>query len=154
MFIKEKYEKYPALSLPTPHTFADLMEMYEANYIRLRLLCGDIRQLPDQRISQVKGAVPVELTVQARAKHTTHIMLTYCFDHINKDVVKRPDLKIRVYHDARQAEVISRQCNITGATLRPWERDVDSLLLCRWRLNRFLYKWVGYLHRQEHDFSE
>jgi uncharacterized protein YqiB (DUF1249 family) len=154
MFIKEKYEKYPALSSPTPHTFSDLMEMYEANYIRLRLLCGDINQLPDQCISLVEGAVPIELTVQARAKHTTHIMLTYCFDHLDKDVVKRPDLKIRVYHDARQAEVISRQCNITGETLRPWERDVDSLLLCRWRLNRFLYKWAGYLHRQGHNFSE
>lgn len=150
MFIKEKY---PALASPTPYTFADLMEMYEANYIRLRLLCGDIRTLPDQCISLLEGTVPIELIVEQRAKHTTHIMLTYCFDQLKKDVIKRPDLRIRVYHDARQAEVISRQCNITGATLRPWEQEVDSLLLCRWRLNRFLYRWVGYLHRQGHNFS-
>lgn len=151
MFIKEKY---PALSSPTPYTFADLMEMYEANYIRLRLLCGDIRKLPDQRISLLEGAIPVELTIQARAKHTTHMMLTYCFDHVKNNEVKRPNLKIRVYHDARQAEVISRQCNITGATLHAWQQNTDSLLLCRWRLNRFLYTWAGYLHWQGHSFAE
>ena len=150
MFVKEKYS---ALSSPSPHTFSDLMEMYEANYIRLRLLCGDIRLLPDKTISAVECTVPIQLTVQERAKHTTSIMLTYNFDEMKAGAIKRPDLMIRVYHDSRQAEVISRQCNITGATLRPWEKDVDSLLLCRWRLNRFLYKWAGYMHRQGHSFK-
>lgn len=133
---------------PRPRSFIDLMDMYEHNYIRLRLFCGDIRQLPDETISTIDGTVAVRLTVLERASHTTIIMLTYLFD----DGDRRPDLKIQVYHDSRQADVISRNCRITGRDLRVWEQQIDNILLCRWRLNRFLYKWLNHLEYQGHSF--
>lgn len=145
-------EKHSAIYTPRPHSFADLMEMYEANYIRLRLLCGNINRLPDEVVSHVPGSVSVQLKTMERSRHTTTIMLTYLFEN-DCDTSRRPDLMVRVYHDARQAEVVSRRCNITGASLRPWEKEVDSVLLCRWRLNRFLYKWGGYLYHQGHSFN-
>lgn len=132
---------------PRPHSFADLMDMYEANYIRLRLFCGDIRKLPDEIVSSV-GGVPVCLKVLERSRHTTLLMLTYLFD----DEERRPNLKVQVYHDSRQADVQSRNCRITGRDVRLWETQIDSVLLCRWRLNRFLYKWLGYLEHQGHSF--
>jgi len=49
---------------PRPQSFVALMDMYEANYIRLRLFCGDIRQLPDESISMVANGVPVQLKVK------------------------------------------------------------------------------------------
>ncbi len=128
------------------------MQMYEANYIRLRLLCGNIRRLSGEVVSNIPGGVPVSLKMLEQTAHTTTILLTYIFDD-ESDSCRRPDLMIRVYHDARQAEVVSRRCNISGSVLRPWEKEVDSVLLCRWRLNRFLYKWGGYLHRQGHSFN-
>jgi uncharacterized protein YqiB (DUF1249 family) len=76
--------------------------------------------------------------------------MTYLFDKEEK----RPDLKVQVYHDSRQADVISRDCRFTQKNIRTWEKDIDSALLCRWRLNRFLFKWIKYLHRQGHHFSE
>ena len=126
---------------PRPRSFIDLMDMYEHNYIRLRLFCGDIRQLPEEMVSTIPGGVPVQLSVIERASHTTTLMLTYLFD--NGD--RRPDLKIQVYHDSRQADVISRNCRLTGRDIRLWEEQIDSVLLCRWRLNRFLYKWLKHL---------
>jgi len=36
--------------------------------------------------------------------------------------------------------------------MRLWEREFDSMLVCRWRLNRFLNKWLGYLEHQGHSF--
>ena len=134
---------------PRPHSFVDLMDMYEGNYIRLRLFCGDIRKLPDETISAVPGGVPVKLSVIERSSHTTMLMLTYLFE----DDERRPDLKIQIYHDSRQADVISRNCRITGRDIRLWEKQIDSVLLCRWRLNRFLYKWLGYLEFQGHNFK-
>jgi uncharacterized protein YqiB (DUF1249 family) len=134
---------------PRPHSFIDLMDMYEHNYIRLRLFCGDIRNLADETISTIVDGVPVSLTVTERASHTTTLMLTYLFE----DGDRRPDLKIQVYHDSRQADVISRNCRITGRDIRLWEEQVDSVLLCRWRLNRFLYKWLRHLEYQGHDFK-
>lgn len=86
---------------PRPHSFIHLMDMYEHNYIRLRLFCGDIRALPDETISTIEGGVPVSLRVLERHSHTTILMLTYLFD----DGDRRPDLKIQVYHDSRQAGV-------------------------------------------------
>lgn len=135
---------------PRPCSFIHLMDMYESNYIRLRLFCGDIRQLPDETISIIPSGVPVRLTVLERASQTTLIMLTYLFD----DEQKRPNLKIQVYHDSRQADVVSRNCRITGREMRLWEEKIDNVLLCRWRLNRFLYKWLGYLDHQGHDFKD
>lgn len=135
---------------PRPHSFIDLMDMYEGNYIRLRLFCGDIRKLPDETISTLPGAVPVSLKVLERNSHTTLLMLTYLFD----DEERRPNLKIQIYHDSRQADVISRNCRITGRDIRLWEEQIDNVLLCRWRLNRFLYKWLGYLDHQGHSFKD
>lgn len=135
---------------PRPHSFIHLMDMYESNYIRLRLFCGDIRKLPDETVSTIPGGVSVRLTVLERARHTTILMLTYLFD----DDERRPDLKIQIYHDSRQADVISRNCRITDRDLRLWEEQIDNVLLCRWRLNRFLYKWLGYLDHQGHSFKE
>jgi len=135
---------------PRPHSFIDLMDIYEHNYIRLRLFCGDIRNLPDETISSIVDGIPVQLSVLERASHTTTLMLTYLFE----DGDKRPDLKIQVYHDSRQADVISRNCRITGKdNIRLWEKEIDSVLLCRWRLNRFLYKWLKHLKYHGYNFK-
>ena len=145
MIVKDK--KTEAFN-PRPRSFIDLMDMYEHNYIRLRLFCGDIRQLPDETISTVTGGVSVRLTVLERAAHTTTLMLTYLFDEGDR----RPDLKIQIYHDSHQADVISRNCRLTGRDIRLWEKQIDNVLLCRWRLNRFLYKWLKHLDHQGHSF--
>jgi len=147
--IKDYKSKQTKIFSPRPHSFVDLMDMYECNYIRLRLFCGEIRDLPDETISRVKGSVPVKLTVLERSPHTTLLMLTYLFEGD-----KRPNLKIQVYHDSRQANVVSRSCQISGREIRLWEKEIDTILLCRWRLNRFLYKWLHYLDHKGHDFHK
>jgi len=135
---------------PRPRSFIDLMDMYEHNYIKLRLFCGNIKQLPDISVSTIPGKMPVQLEVLERARHTTTLMLSYCFE----DGDKRPDLRIQVYHDSHQADVISRNCRLTGRDIRLWEEQIDSVLLCRWRLNRFLYKWLKHLEYQGHSFKD
>ncbi len=145
MIVKDK--KTEAFN-PRPRSFIHLMDMYEHNYIRLRLFCGDIRTLPDESISTIKGGVPVSLKVLERQNHTTILQLTYLFD----EGERRPDLKIQVYHDSRQVDVVSRSCRLTGRSIRLWEQEIDSVLLCRWRLNRFLYKWLKHLDYQGHSF--
>lgn len=56
MLVKEQ----PATFAPRPKSFAALMEMYEINYIQLRLLCGDMRILPQATVSQVANGIPVQ----------------------------------------------------------------------------------------------
>ena len=144
-------DQHRVIYTPRPQSYAALMEMYETNYMRLRLLCGDVRLLNDTNPSIIPKGTPIVLRVLDRAAHTTTIMLSYQFK--TGDKKSRPDLRVRIYHDSRQAEVISRRCRLSGENISAWESKADSALLCRWRLNRFLYKWVAYLRRQGHSFQ-
>ena len=145
-------DQHRAIYTPRPQSYAALMEMYETNYIRIRLLCGDAKALDDIQYSEIPDGTPISLRVLDRAAHTTTIMLTYHFEDCDKG--NRPDLRVRIYHDSRQAEVISRKCHLTGNNIKSWEQKADNALLCRWRLNRFLYKWVAYMLRQGHSFAQ
>ena len=149
MLVKEQ----PASFAPQPQSFAALMEMYEINYIQLRLLCGDIRTLPDETVSRITGGIPVGLNLIETSRHTTTLMLTYLFQEHDRKADNRPDMLVRVYHDSRQAEVISHRCRLTDDVVQYWGKELDTMLLCRWRMNRFLYKWTNYLRRQGHCFT-
>lgn len=137
-----------------PRNFADLMEMYESNYIRLRLICGDIRHMASGMIVAEGDSIPIELKVLEQSAHTTTFMLNYIF--VEEDAVRRPNLIVRIYHDARQAEVISKQCKLTGTRKTSTDNSLplDKMLLCRWRLNRFLHKWLGYMRHQQRHYMQ
>lgn len=138
---------------PRPQSFAALMEMYEINYLQLRLLCGDIRNLNKEKVSRVAEHVPVKLSVMENSRHTTTLMLTYLFQESGVHRKNRPDMLVRVYHDSRQAEVIQHRCRLSDEPLKYWGKDMDTMLLCRWRMNRFLYKWTNYLRKQGYSFT-
>jgi len=135
-----------------PESFVALMDMYEQNYIRLRCLCPSIAgtEVQTKLISSLPGpAHDLHLTVIERARHTTTLQLTY----VMADGSLRPDITVRVYHEALQAEVLNRACRVGGRI--EIDRGVsETALICRWKLNRFLYKWLGYCLRQGHLFSQ
>ncbi len=136
-----------------PRSFLGLMELYEENYIRLRRLCPDIRVRRGAAVSVVAGALDLHLDVLEQTSYTTTVRLTYILTELAHQPVPDPDLKLRVYHDARQAEVLSRACRRRGVELSVRDLTGRSELLCRWKLNRFLYKWLGYCCHQRHHFT-
>ena len=138
-----------AIFPPRPRSFAALMEMYEINYMQLRILCGDIRNLEGEQVSTQKSGIPLHLKVLEQSKHTSILLLTYDFDGGEEH---RPDLHIQVYHDSRQANVISRRSKFLVEQLSTHKKLKDSQLLSHWRSNRFLFKWAKYLLRQGYQF--
>ena len=138
---------------PKPQSFAALMELYEANYIRLRQLCPDLHRIDGEAVSRIRCGLDLHLQVLENSPFTTTLLLTYYFDEPTG--LRRPDpnLIVRVYHDAHQAEVLSRVCRDTGGRISARDGASDSALHCKWRLNRFLYKWLGYCRRQGHCFG-
>ncbi|MGB0847125.1 MAG: DUF1249 domain-containing protein [Thiolinea sp.] len=138
---------------PRPQSFAGLMEMYEVNYIYLRLLLGDLRQFEQNMVGKSPEHLPLAVTVKDRSRHTLTLLLTYHFTNEQGEVIEtRPDLLVRVCHDSLQAEVITHKCRFSDQRVRYWWRKPDSMLLCRWRMNRFLFKWLSYLRRQKYSF--
>lgn len=132
------------------------MELYENNYMLIRLLVPELRQLPESRyVSQPNGLLPLELSNIEHNKYTTTFTLTYLFEHsasIPRSAGARhgraPNLTIRLYHDARTCEVMSGLIPSRRAELRR-TRDLDD----GYRLNRFLQKWMSYCLRQGHSFT-
>lgn len=140
------------LADPSPNTFAGLMEMYEANYIRLRKLCGTKDTMPAIAVSRIPQGMDLYLQVLEQTRYTSTIALTYYFTDAKNGLLAYPNLKLRIYYDALQAEVISqtfRNKNMNNHSYRP--RTSPSLPK-RWHLNRFLFKWLSYCDRQGHSF--
>lgn len=133
------------------HDLGELMAIYECNYIRLRQLIPDLAVVGQGGRSQVPGALDLHLTVSERNRYTTTLTLTYRFED-GQGNFPAPDIQVRIYHDARLAEVIScgRRRGHRHATYDSWRRDYT--LDAKWRINRFLQKWLGYCLRQGHRF--
>ena len=127
-----------------PRSFAGLMDLYEYNYLRMRRLVPDL-EAADEMISISPGHLDLYLSVTERCRYTTMVNMTYRFQHQGSTICQ-PDMHIKVYHDARNAEVLDRLDRkhhrvYSGETLQQ-----------KWRLNRFLYKWLGYCIYQGHYF--
>ena len=129
-------------------TFAGLMDLYELNYIGLRRLVPKVPEAGVCLVSQVEHALDLYLTIGDRFRYTTELNLTYRFPR-GDGRVPEPDLRVRVYHDARQAEVMAVQLRHLPA----FDASIQSELYARWHANRFLYKWLNYLLHQGHRFE-
>lgn len=128
------------------------MELYEQNYLLIRLLAPSLRSMgPGSYVSKAAGAMPLELSDVIHSRYTTTFRLTYRFSPQNGKarLDREPDLTIRLYHDARTCEVMSGLMSEQRAEIRR-TRDLDEGR----RLNRFLNKWLSYCLRQGHRFPE
>ena len=133
-----------------PRGYVSLMDLHENNYLRFRRLVADLDAISDKAVSVVPGCLDLHLQIVERSKFTTTVRISYYFSE-NQQIIAEPDLKLRIYHDARLVEVLAGH-------LKHGRQRLDHLpataLKLKWRLNRFLYKWLGYCLHLGHEFSE
>jgi uncharacterized protein YqiB (DUF1249 family) len=131
-----------------PRSFVALMSLYESNYLRLASLAGDLRQLADVRVSRVPQDCDLRLTVTERSPYTTSLDLTYLFRDENGGEAGRlttyPDMRVRVYHDARLVEAQEWATQHVHETLRRLRGAAERELDQRWARNTMLNKWLEY----------
>jgi len=143
----------------TTDRFGNLMELYERNYVQLRLLIPDLKRGPiSTTVSNVPDCMTLYLQLTEQSPYTSTLRLTYRFiepaspvsasgrQKVSLRATAEPDLTIRVYHDARSAEVMSGLLH--GQQHPRKTRGLDG----SWQLNRFLYKWLRYLLYRGHGF--
>jgi uncharacterized protein YqiB (DUF1249 family) len=125
-----------------PRGFVALMGLYESNYLRLARLAGELRQLPECSHSHVPGDCSLLLAVLERAPYTTELALTYLMPAAAPagGIERIPDLRLRLYHDARLLEACG------GEEAR--ERE----LVRRWSRNLMVNKWLEYCLERGHSF--
>jgi uncharacterized protein YqiB (DUF1249 family) len=135
-----------------PASFVSLMTLYESNYIRLGWLVPDIEQISGSMISTVAGDCPLHLQVEEHSRYTTTFKLTYFFEE-GDSLRADPDLSVRVYHDARLAEVRSCAQWHQHEVLRSLQSSCTQVLGDRWARNMMLNKWLDYCVERGHRFE-
>jgi uncharacterized protein YqiB (DUF1249 family) len=135
------------------------MSLYESNYLRLASLAGDLRQLAGVRLSRVADDCDLRLSVTECSPYTTSLDLTYLFPSAD-GLVTYPDMRVRVYHDARLVEAQEwAAADAQQARQQPEhevlrrlrsaaERELDQ----RWARNTMLNKWLEYCIDRGHGF--
>ena len=142
-------------SLSSRANFCDLMDLYERNYISLRNLIPDVRALGACATSVVWGCLDLEYRLIEHTKYTSTFRLTYCFNENNRSFAE-PNIEIRMYHDARLAEVLSailHKHRYRTESITSIDRLISpeqNVLQSKWMLNRFLYKWLHFCLNRGH----
>ncbi|PCI08351.1 MAG: hypothetical protein COB77_02515 [Gammaproteobacteria bacterium] len=131
-----------------PHGFVHLMDLYENNYMRLRRLIPDISQISDNVVSHLPGCLSLHVRILERTKFTTTFCLTYYFEE-GEQRLEEPALTIRVYHDANQLEVLTGHLQHGR---QQFDHIPEKAIKVKWKLNHFLYKWLGYCLYLGHHF--
>jgi len=127
-----------------------LQDVQEENYRQMQLLLPEQEIHFDSFASRVNGSPVLRMDILERHPYTQFIRLTYWFD--NGEVPElAPDAHIRLYKDARLAEVTSFNPDQGfRRTASPWYPH-RQLFQKNWRQNRALDKWLGYLLQQGHS---
>jgi uncharacterized protein YqiB (DUF1249 family) len=134
-----------------PGSFVSLMSVYESNYIRLARLAPDLGTIEGAHVSSVESDCPLHLSVDERSRYTTTLRLTYMFEE-DGAACADPDLTIRVYHDARLAEVQACARWHRHTLLESLRSQLARDLGDRWLRNIMLNKWLDYCVERGHRF--
>jgi uncharacterized protein YqiB (DUF1249 family) len=130
----------------------NLQEAQEEIYRQLMLLIPDEAAQDDRFKSRVEGSPVLRLEILERHPYTHFIRLTYDFEQQERERLV-PDAHIRLYQDARIAEVTAFNAEQAfKRSAHPWYPS-GPLLQRTWRENLALDKWLGYLIQQGHSFE-
>jgi hypothetical protein len=129
-----------------------LLALCEENFHLLSRLVPQLGTRRGLLVSRLKGGVDLHLSIEEQARYTTLVRLTYFFadgDGAHSGFGADPDARLRVYHDARQVEVLDLR-----QTALPRFADYQPPALdSKWRVNLFLWKWLAYCVQQGHRFG-
>ena len=143
-----------------PGGFVSLNDLYENNFIRIRKLIPQLDQLHQlpatsvYSVSRVKGCMDLHLHILEKTRFTTTFILTYHFpdpDSPGQGFVSEPQLKCRVYQDAGLVEVLTGHLHHGKQRFEHFPANAKKV---KWRLNRLLYKWLGFSLYLGHAFTD
>jgi len=136
----------------SPGSLGGLIALYEGNFIKFITL---LPQLPEYGVSLVSSSpddLPVHLSVESASRYTRDLRLTYLFDE-DSGLVAEPDLRLRLFLDARMAEVRGWSAGQRHELLRTLAGAQGRELDRRWTRNMMLAKWLDYLSERHHAFK-
>ena len=132
-----------------------LASLSAANYARLMKLTRN-QETGSLRVFRVRnGSQPGQtISVRIEADHKYTTMLKLCHEHDQPGWLGRHELQVRMYHDARMAEVVGYQ-NVRVVDGRfPYPNPLMLQPDEKTQLNRFLSDWLEHCLRFGHIDKE
>jgi uncharacterized protein len=134
-----------------PRSFVALMGLYESNYIRFGWLAGNVAALDGRHRSSIASDCDLVLNVTERCPYTTTLTLTYLLAQ-QSVLLEYPDMRIRIYHDARLVEAQAWADKHPHPVLKALRSRAERELDQRWARNLMLNKWLEYCVERGHRF--
>lgn len=132
---------YPAVFSPVDKSYW-LQRICEGNYETLRRLIPELDGLQRKKARIGGEGLALFIRLLERTPYTLTLELSHRFGETPKESVLEPALRVRVFLDARIAEVLGDQGRPPPAHL-PHRTDTPRALLdYKWELNYFLQKWL------------
>ncbi|MBS3965625.1 MAG: DUF1249 domain-containing protein [Methylomonas sp.] len=129
-----------------------LEKVCEANYQKLFKLIPDLRSFENSAVGLTPDQPTLYLSILERKPYTLTIELSHRFRHHLTESMT-PAVTIRVYLDARLAEVIHDSDR--PPVDKVYQNPANALEIqdYKWRLNYFLQKWLDHCLQGNYRFS-
>ncbi|PZO10900.1 MAG: DUF1249 domain-containing protein [Lysobacteraceae bacterium] len=136
-------------ALPRMTRFAWLMGLYGENFQRLTRMFQPQSLSTGTYVSRVPGGLELLVEVIEQHAYTVELRLSY---RMRDAQTGQPDPSayVRLYRDARQAEVTHCYVGRHWQDVLGLHPSVQAMVSHRLRMNGFLNKWLDYLDGQGH----
>ncbi len=135
-----------------PSRFSWLMGMHAENYHRLARLFAPQRLVAGRYLSSVDDHLDILLEVIEQHRYTVDLVLTYCLRDAETGGLV-PSANIRMYRDARMAEVLSYHSDLRLERAIGPLPPARTIFERRVRQSSFLNRWLEYLAEQGHSIG-
>ena len=130
-----------------------LEQIYESNYLKLLRLIPNLSSIKGHAIGYSAGKPALYLKIIEKTSYSITLQLSHCFKK-NPDHFLEPAVKIRIYLDARLAEVIRDHAKSdVFRTIKKLQQNNEAIDY-KWTLNYFLEKWLSHCLQKKYQFNE
>ncbi len=129
-----------------------LEKICETNYQKLLRLIPNLYNFHTGAIGQYSNKPSLHLKIIERTPYTLTLQLTHCFPDA-PDELFEPAVKIRLYNDAKLAEVLRDHSRIDVFKAVADASQSKKIMDYKWSLNYFLGKWLDYCLQTDYQFD-
>lgn len=129
-----------------------LEKICESNYQKLLHLIPNLYSVHNTAIGQYPNKPSLHLKILERNAYTLTVQLTHCFLDAPDEFIE-PAVKIRLYADAKLAEVLRDHSRTDVFRAFADASQSQKIMDYKWSLNYFLGKWLDYCLRTDYQFE-
>jgi uncharacterized protein YqiB (DUF1249 family) len=129
-----------------------LAQVCEANYERLLKLIPGLKNMDESQVACAAGKPALHLALLENSPYTITLELSHCFSKGFESLLE-PAVRIRVYLDARAAEVLCDHDRPQVHHALERECQAREVMDYKWSLNYFLSQWLDHCLACDYHFG-